>query len=228
MYKIFVVEDDDSIRGMYEMAFPADEFVVYAFANAEHMFSQLSLMTCDLIILDIMLPGMSGMQALSLLKSNAETKNIPVIIASAKGDELNKVNGLDGGADDYISKPFGMLELIARVRANLRKNQKNETHILTFEEITINDDEHSVEVNGQNCVLTLKEYKLLSLLMENIGKVVDRDTILAQVWNYEFLGETRTLDMHIKSLRHKLAQYTDKEYIFTIRGLGYKFYKSEK
>ena len=225
-YKVFVVEDDDSIRGLYEIAFQ-DKFECKSFVTAEDMFEALKKETCDIIILDLMLPGMDGLKALSLLKENIDTKNIPVIIASAKGDENIKVRGLDAGAEDYIAKPFGMLELIARVKANLRKTgaKKNEDEILCYGDIKINNAEHTVYVNDNVVPLTLKEYNLLTLLMKNIDCVVSREVILNQVWDYDYVGETRTLDMHIKSLRSKLGAFTDKQYITTVRGVGYKFSK---
>lgn len=223
---IFIVEDDKSIRDMYEIAFSKEEFVVSTFVTAETMFESLNASSVDLIILDLMLPGMGGMEALAKLKGNDSTKDIPVIIVSAKGDESTKVQGLDTGADDYIEKPFGMFELVARVKANLRKAApKEEERILTYNDITINDDEHIVTVNGNVVNLTLKEYKLLQLLMQNLDKVVDRETILRRVWDYEYFGETRTLDMHIKSLRSKLEEFTPNKYIVTVRGVGYKFCK---
>lgn len=225
-YKVFVVEDDDSIRGLYEIAFQ-DKFECKSFVKAEDMFEALKKESCDIIILDLMLPGMDGLKALSLLKENVDTKNIPVIIASAKGDENIKVRGLDAGADDYIAKPFGMLELIARVKANLRKTgaKKNDDEILSYGDIRINNAEHTVYVNDNVVPLTLKEYNLLTLLMKNIDCVVSREVILSEVWDYDYVGETRTLDMHIKSLRSKLGAYTDKQYITTVRGVGYKFTK---
>ena len=223
-YKVFVVEDDESIRGLYEIAFE-DKFDCKSFVCAEDMFSALENETCDIIILDLMLPGMDGLKALSLLKSDSKTKDIPVIIASAKGDENIKVRGLDAGADDYIAKPFGMLELIASVKANLRKTgvKKADEETLECSVVKINNAEHAVYVEGQAVALTLKEYNLLALLMKNADCVVKRDAILSQVWDYDFVGETRTLDMHIKSLRSKLSAYTDKQLISTIRGVGYKF-----
>ncbi|MDE7078832.1 MAG: response regulator transcription factor [Clostridia bacterium] len=223
-YKVFVVEDDESIRGLYEIAFE-DKFNCKSFVCAEDMFEVLENEICDIIILDLMLPGMDGLSALSLLKSNPKTKEIPVIIASAKGDENVKVRGLDAGADDYIAKPFGMLELIARVKANLRKTgaKKTEEEVLECSDVRINNSEHAVYVNGQSVALTLKEYNLLALLVKNADCVVKRETILSEVWDYEYVGETRTLDMHIKSLRSKLAAYSDKQLISTIRGVGYKF-----
>jgi len=228
-YSIFVVEDDNSIRDLYEMAFCNEDFSCTSFTNAEDMFAALKENKPSLIILDIMLPGIDGLTALKQLKAEQATSDIPVIIASAKGDEDSKVRGLDFGADDYISKPFGMLELIARVKANLRKvsYRKNETALIHAGEITINDAEHLVTVNDQPVVITLKEYNLLKLLMTRIDIVIPREVILKEVWGYDFVGETRTLDMHVKSLRSKLSAYTHASYIKTVRGVGYKFSLNE-
>lgn len=225
---IFVVEDDAGIMGLYAMALENAGFEFCGFNNAEDMFARLAEgKRCDLIILDIMLPGMSGLEALSRLKRNPEYAGIPVIIASAKDDEKNKIGGLDAGADDYVSKPFSMNELVARIRANLRKTPvvEKDGDVLAYGDIVINDREHEVHVNGQIVQLTLKEYNLLHLLMENLDTVVKRDRILSVVWDYDYVGETRTLDMHIKSLRSKLGEKTDKQYIATVRGVGYKFCK---
>ena len=226
-YKVFVVEDDESIRGLYEIAFQ-DKFDCKSFVNAEDMFEALKKQTPDIIILDLMLPGMDGLKALSLLKQDPHTKDVPVIIASAKGDESVKVRGLDAGADDYIAKPFGMLELIARVKANLRKSgsRKSEEDLIECGPVKINNAEHVVYVNGNVVNLTLKEYNLLALLVKNVDCVVTREKILSEVWDYEFVGETRTLDMHIKSLRSKLAEFSGEQFISTIRGVGYKFIKN--
>lgn len=223
--RIFVVEDDSSIRDMYEMAFDSQEFEVTSFVCAEDMLETLGKSKCDLVLMDLMLPGMDGMEAIQKLKANIIYRDIPVIIVSAKGDEDNKVKGLDIGADDYLAKPFGMHELVARVKANLRKSKINSINeqALEYGEISINDKEHIVAVKGNVVALTLKEYNLLKLLMENTDNVVLRDDILAKVWDYDYFGETRTLDMHIKSLRSKLAVFTDKQYIHTVRGVGYKF-----
>ncbi len=225
---IFVVEDDAGIMGLYAMALENAGFEFCGFNNAEDMFERLAEgKRCDLIILDIMLPGMSGLDALSRLKKNSDYSGIPVIIASAKDDEKNKIGGLDAGADDYVAKPFSMNELVARIRANLRKAPAAEKDgdVLAYGDIVINDREHEVHVNGQIVQLTLKEYNLLHLLMENLDTVVKRDRILSVVWDYDYVGETRTLDMHIKSLRSKLGEKTDKQYIATVRGVGYKFCK---
>lgn len=224
-HRIFVVEDDRSISGLYEIAFDKDEFEVVCFDKAEGMFDAFEKEeTCDIIILDLMLPGMSGLDALKILKTNEKTKSVPVIIVSAKGDEKDKVEGLNLGADDYIAKPFGMLELIARVKANIRKSAMG-GEIISIGEITINNSEHEVTVAGHHVQLTLKEYKLLKLLMEKCNNVVTREKILNAVWDYDYVGETRTLDMHIKSLRSKIAQFTPVQYIHTVRGVGYKFSK---
>ena len=225
-YKVFVVEDDESIRGLYEIAFQ-DKFDCSSFVRAEDMFEALKTKLPDIIILDLMLPGMDGLEALSILKQDARTRDIPVIIASAKGDESVKVRGLDAGADDYIAKPFGMLELIARVKANLRKSNsiKSEKDVIECGSVKINNAEHVVYIDNQAVNLTLKEYNLLALLVKNVDCVVTRERILSEVWDYEYVGETRTLDMHVKSLRSKLAEYSDKQFITTIRGVGYKFVK---
>ena len=171
-----------------------------------------------------MLPGMNGLAALRILKGTDATADIPVIVASAKGDEQAKVDGLDFGADDYIAKPFGMKELIARVNANLRKHSGNVLPtVITVAEVTINDKEHEVYVGGEPVQLTLKEYNLLHMLMENADDVVKRETLLYRVWGYDYYGETRTLDMHIKSLRRKLGDTAAGKHIVTVRGVGYKF-----
>ena len=226
-HKIFVVEDDVKISGLYEIALTNDEFEVVRFDKAEAMFDAFEKgETCDIIMLDLMLPGMNGLDALKILKATESTKSIPVIIVSAKGDERDKVEGLNLGADDYIAKPFGMLELIARVRANIRKSAMGGGEIISIGEITINNSEHEVTVAGHHVQLTLKEYKLLKSLMEKCNNVVTREKILSAVWDYDYVGETRTLDMHIKSLRSKIAQFTPVQYIHTVRGVGYKFSKS--
>ena len=223
--RIYVVEDDPSIRGLYEMALDEAQFDVSCFVTAEEFFDALGKGSCDLAILDVMLPGMSGLDALRRLKSQSETADIPVIIASAKGDEQAKVDGLEIGADDYLAKPFGMKELVARIRANLRKHGPAAASVapLSVGEITINDKEHEVYVNGEPVQLTLKEYNLLHLLMENADKVVTREELLSKVWGYDYFGETRTLDMHVKSLRRKLADSGAVKCISTVRGVGYKF-----
>lgn len=222
---IYIVEDDSSISDLYTLAFDSSEFDVKCFGTAESFFEEMENSRCDLILMDLMLPGMDGISAIKKLKDNAMTQEIPVIIVSAKGDEDNKVKGLDEGADDYIAKPFGMNELVARVKANLRKigSKKMEDKIIKCGDVFINDAEHIVMIDNNPVMLTLKEYNLLKMLMGTIDSVVPRDEILAKVWGYQYFGETRTLDMHVKSLRSKIAAFTDKQYIVTVRGVGYKF-----
>ena len=223
-HRIFVVEDDRSISGLYEIAFDKDEFEVVCFDKAEGMFDAFEKEeTCDIIILDLMLPGMSGLDALKILKTNEKTKSVPVIIVSAKGDDKDKVEGLNLGADDYIAKPFGMLELIARVKANIRKSAMGGGEIISIGEITINNSEHEVTVAGHHVQLTLKEYKLLKLLMEKCNNVVTREKILNAVWDYDNVGETRTLAMRMKALRSRIPQFPTGQYIHTVLGVGDKF-----
>ena len=198
---IFVVEDDASIRDLYEMALDAAQFDVYCFSDAESMFESLENRHCDLIILDVMLPGMNGLAALRILKGTDATADIPVIVASAKGDEQAKVDGLDFGKHSGNVLPT----------------------VITVAEVTINDKEHEVYVGGEPVQLTLKEYNLLHMLMENADDVVKRETLLYRVWGYDYYGETRTLDMHIKSLRRKLGDTAAGKHIVTVRGVGYKF-----
>lgn len=222
-YIIYAVEDDESIRDLYKYTFEPIGYECKSFETAEDMLEALDKNPCHIILMDVMLPGMDGITAIRKVRETYN--NIPIIVVSAKGDEINKVKGLDAGADDYLPKPFGVLELVARVKANLRKlsNAAEESSIYSYGEITLNNDEHVVTVAGHEVVLTLKEYNLLKLLMSKVDNVVPRETILNEVWGYEYYGETRTLDMHIKSLRGKLSEFTEKQYIFTIRGVGYKF-----
>lgn len=224
---IYAVEDDESIRDLYLYTFRNIDFDVETFECAEDMLKTIETRVPDIILMDVMLPGMDGISAVKEIRSNNKYDNVAIIVISAKGDEMNKVKGLDAGADDYLAKPFGVLELVARVKANIRKNHspKADKNILAYDEIVLNVDEHTVMVNNKPIVLTLKEFNLLRLLMENIDNVVKRETILNDVWGYEYYGETRTLDMHIKSLRSKIAANTDVQYIHTIRGVGYKFCK---
>lgn len=233
-YNLFVVEDDSSIRELYEMAFEdspkdPDTYVFYGFDKVDDMFSALKTTTPDLIILDIMLPGIDGITALKMLKNDPYYARIPVILASAKGDEDTKVKGLNDGADDYLAKPFGLLELKARVKANLRKvnlfEKQYDERIYSYDQIVMNDAEHIVKINDKVLPCTLKEYNLLKLLISKREQVVPRDTILKEVWDYEFPGATRTLDMHIKSIRSKMDALTNVRYIKTIRGVGYKLSK---
>ncbi len=177
--------------------------------------------------MDVMLPGMDGISAVKILRE--QYQSLSIIIVSAKSDEISKVRGLDSGADDYIAKPFGVLELVARVKVNIRKQNfaREESTVFEYGDIFLNNEEHVVTVNGHVVKMTLKEFNLLKLLMSKAGTVVPRESILNDVWGFEYYGKTRTLDMHVKSLRSKLSEYSNREYIQTIRGVGYKFLSQE-
>ena len=216
---IYAVDDEQSIREVYEYALLSAGFEIRCFENAEQLFDATAKVVPDLFVLDIMLDGLDGYDILKELKRKPETTIIPVIMVSAKTTEIDKVKGLDLGADDYIAKPFGVLELVARVKAKLRSAPiVKKAGLLSFKDIEISDEKHSVKVGGNELVLTLKEYELLKLLVKNAGKVIARDDILDSVWGENY-GETRTLDIHIGHLRSALSS-SDAE-IATIRGVGY-------
>ncbi len=220
----FVVDDEENIREIVKCALESCQIKVTGFEDATLMLEAVKKNIPNLIILDIMLPHMDGLEALRRLKADLSTANIPVIMLTAKGSEIDRVTGLDLGADDYIVKPFGVLELMARARAALRRKgtaAKNET---VYEHNGIKLDSESREVMlDHDCIeLTLKEFELLKLLMKNKGKAMARNQLLDTVWGYGYIGETRTLDMHIRALRLKLHDSGEK-YITTVRGIGYKF-----
>jgi two-component system alkaline phosphatase synthesis response regulator PhoP len=216
---IYAVEDDAAIRELYTYTLEND-FDFDCFECAELFFDAVPGRKPDLVLLDVMLPGEDGFAVLSRLKANKNTAGIPVIMVSAKGDEIFKVKGLNAGADDYISKPFGVMELVARIKANLRKHICETKNIL-FKDISIDSEKHIITVNSQNIQATLKEYNLLSFLCENAEKVQSREIIFFKVWSDDCVGETRTLDAHINELRKKLAAAQSKATIKTIRGVGY-------
>ncbi|MFA9379872.1 MAG: response regulator transcription factor [Acetanaerobacterium sp.] len=223
-FTVFVVEDDENIREVVRCTLEAFSYKVYPFRTAEEMFA--SGMIACVYILDIMLPGMDGIEALKRLKSAPATKKLPVIMLTAKTGEIDKVIGLDSGADDYIAKPFGVLELSARLRAVLRRAypEDRQPHVVEKNGVSANLDKREVTKDGAPLELTLKEYDLLILLMQNAERVLSRDELLNTVWGYEFTGETRTLDMHIKSVRAKLGDDAEHpRYIKTVRGVGYRF-----
>ncbi len=220
-YIIYAVDDDESIRDLYKYTFEPLGYDCRTFNSAEDMFKALSDVVPHIVLMDVMLPGMDGITAVRKIKESHP--NIAIIVVSAKGDEINKVRGLDEGADDYLPKPFGVLELVARVKVNLRKFMSSEdAAIIECGEIILNNNEHVVTVAGAVITFTLKEYNLLKLLMSKVDNVVPREIILNEVWGFEYFGETRTLDMHIKSLRSKISEATSYQYIQTIRGVGYK------
>lgn len=218
---IYCVEDDSSIRELVVYTLKNTGFEVCGFENGNDMLSAAQKKLPELILLDIMLPGEDGISILKKIRNDAQMKKIPVIMVSAKGSEYDKVIGLDSGADDYITKPFGMMELISRVKAVLRRFESDkDDEIYTYKNVSLNNNSHKVTVNGKEVVLTLKEYELLHLLMRKAGTVLNRDLLLERIWGYDFDGETRTVDVHIRTLRSKLGEEGD--IIETIRGVGYR------
>lgn len=218
---IFCVEDDEKIRNLMMYTLTASDFDVRGFGNGKELFEALDNTKPQLILLDVMLPGKDGIEILKELHRNPETYDIPVIIASAKGTEYDKIIGLDLGADDYLAKPFGMMEMVSRVKAVLRRaGGKNKKAVLQMGELILNRDEHSVTEHGHPVELTLKEFNLLELLLENAGMVFTRNQVLTQIWGDEYIGESRTVDVHIGTLRTKLGDCG--AYIKTVRGVGYK------
>ena len=220
---IYVVEDDTAIQELYSYSLE-NEFNCFCFGEGEPFFKAISNDKPDLILLDVMLPGEDGFKILSKLKSDKATSLIPVIMVSAKGEELSKVKGLNMGADDYIAKPFGVMELGARIKANLRKVSASNKLIIenvTYKDIVIDSTKHKVTVKDKTIQTTLKEFNLLRLLCENKEKVCRREEIFEEVWGDSYIGETRTLDIHIKELRKKLVEAKSETTIQTIRGVGY-------
>ncbi len=218
---IFCVEDDSGIRDLMIYTLNSAGFQATGFADGNLFFSALKNERPELIMLDIMLPGEDGIKILKRLKSSAATSDIPVIMATARGTEYDKVIGLDFGADDYLSKPFGMMEMVSRVKAVLRRTKKNEIpRTLRLGKLELNMSNHTVFSDGVRVELTLKEYEMLRLFMENPDRVFTRDQLLHEIWKAEYAGETRTVDVHIGTLRTKLGGCG--EYIETVRGVGYR------
>lgn len=218
---IYYVEDDRAIRELVIYTLQNTGFEAIGFEDGFAFFRALQKAKPRLILLDIMLPGDDGIKILKRLRSDISTKTIPVIIITAKGTEYDKVIGLDSGADDYIAKPFGMMELISRIKAVLRRTGNiNDTEVYSYNSVELNTRKHSVTADGAVVDLTLKEFELLKLLMKNVGAVLTRDMLLENIWGYDFDGETRTVDVHIRTLRQKLG---DKGNIIeTLRGVGYR------
>ena len=218
---IFCVEDDTSSRELMIYTLNSAGFDAKGFPESTEFWKAIETETPELIMLDIMLPGEDGIEILKKLRSKAVTKDIPVIMATAKGTEYDKVIGLDTGADDYLVKPFGMMEMISHIKAVLRRTApKTAKNVLSTGKLSLNLDEHAVFADGEKVVLTLKEFELLRIFMENPGRVFSRDILLEKVWGTDYYGETRTVDVHIGTLRTKLGECG--EYIETIRGVGYK------
>lgn len=219
MALIYIVEDDDSIREIEEFALLNAGHKAIGFACAKDFYGKLSEVLPDLCLIDIMLPDESGSEIVRNIRKNPETKRLPVIMVTAKTTELDLVKGIEDGADDYIKKPFSVMELISRVKALLRRTQAEEIKELKLDQLTINNDKHEVSIEGNPIELTFKEYELLSLFVLNKGIVLKRDTIMDQVWGTDYEGESRTIDMHVKTLRQKLGDYGNR--IKTIRNVGY-------
>ena len=218
---IYCVEDDDNIRELVIYTLETTGLKARGFADGSAFMGALAFDTPELILLDIMLPGDDGLELLKKLKSSPKTKGIPVIMVTAKGSEYDKVVGLDSGADDYVTKPFGMMELVSRIKAVLRRSGKVEDR-MDMETAGVHMDvkKHEVTVDGKEISLTLKEFELLEKLMRNQGIVLTRDQLLTEIWGYDFDGETRTVDVHIRTLRQKLGEKG--EIIQTVRGVGYR------
>lgn len=218
---IYCVEDDSSIRELMLYALRASGFQTAGFGTAEEFWNGLKKESPELILLDIMLPDEDGISILKKLRSFAMTADIPVIMATAKGTEFDKVIGLDLGADDYLAKPFGMMEMVSRVKAVLRRtNRASALRVQTYKSIELNETSHQVFVDGSPVELTVKEFELLRLFLRSPGQALTRENLLAHVWENEYQGETRTVDVHIASLRTKLGAAGDS--IKTIRGVGYR------
>lgn len=225
MAMIYVVEDDENIRQLVATALQAFGYQVKAFENAGSGLDALKEATPDLMLFDLMLPDMDGVEAVRRIRADAAYADLPIMILTAKNSELDKVTGLDAGADDYLTKPFGILELKARVQALLRRTSRSrKPAVLTGQDLQVNCDTRDVTRNGEKIDLTFKEFELLKLLMVNSERVMTRSELLNLVWGIDFEGETRTLDMHIRTLRQKLGDDADNpRYIHTVRGVGYRF-----
>lgn len=218
---IYVVEDDKNIREIQTFALTNTGYDVEGFECAKDFYNKLEIKLPDLVLLDVMLPDEDGLEVVKKLRARADTKTTPILMVTAKSTELDKVKGLDLGADDYMTKPFGIMELISRVKALLRRSmpRENREKILRLGEVLLDREKRVVYVNDEICELTYKEYELLKLLMSNTGIVTTREVILDRVWGTDFEGESRTLDMHIKTLRQKLKDAGSM--IKTVRNVGY-------
>lgn len=218
---IWCVDDDSTIRDIEVYTLLQTGFEAEGFADGDTMLEALKAEKPDLIVLDIMLPGKDGVQILKELRQRSDTKNIPVIMATAKGTEMDKIQGLDMGADDYLVKPFGVMEMVSRIKAVLRRSLPKEApDVLRVGKIQLNDGEHMVKADGRKVTLTFKEFEILKLFMQKPGMVFSRDKLLSDIWGVDYLGESRTVDMHIKTLRQKLGP--EGAYIETVIGVGYR------
>lgn len=217
---IYCVDDDNTIRDIEVYALEQTGFCARGFSDYHSLFEALQSEIPDLIILDIMLPEVDGIEILKMLRADEAYKEIPVIMATAKGTEIDKISGLNLGADDYLVKPFGVMEMVARIKAVLRRTVKDENTSITVGEITLNEREHTVAVNDENIKLTHKEFEMLALFMKNKNIVFNRERLMSEVWGSDYMGESRTIDMHIKTLRKKLGKAGGQ--IKTVIGVGYR------
>ena len=216
---IYLLEDDDSIRDLVIYTLQSQGMEAKGFPRPSAFWEAMAEHTPSLVLLDIMLPEEDGISVLKQLRSSARTCRLPVIMLTAKGTEYDKVLGLDAGADDYLAKPFGMMELLSRIRALLRRTER-EVNIYRCGVLTVDRIRHTVTVNGQKVILTQKEFEVLCLLLKNRGQVLSRERLIEDVWGYAFTGESRTVDVHVRTLRQKLGEAG--AYIETVRGYGYK------
>lgn len=219
MALIYIIEDDESIREIEEFALMNAGHKVLGFPDAKSFYRKMDEVYPELILVDVMLPDESGNDIVRKIRKNPDTKRLPVIMVTAKTTELDLVKGLEDGADDYIKKPFSVMELISRVKALLRRTEPEEIKTLSLDGLLLNNEKREVSIDSKVVELTFKEYELLQFFLINKGIVLSRDTIMDHIWGIEYEGESRTLDMHIKTLRHKLGEYGNR--IRTIRNVGY-------
>lgn len=220
MALVYVVEDDNDILEIETFALKNSNYEVRGFSNANDFYKAVEEKIPSLAVLDVMLPDEDGLQILEKVRSMPKLAKLPIIMVTARTTEIDKVKGLDLGADDYLTKPFGVMELIARVKALLRRSGVQEAKkVLRLEDISMDDEKHAVHVKNKQCELTFKEYELLKMLLENVGIVLKRESIMSRIWGTDYMGETRTVDMHIKTLRQKLGEAGN--HIKTVRNVGY-------
>lgn len=220
MALIYVVEDDNDILEVETFALKNSGYEVKGFSNAKDFYKAIEEKIPSLAVLDVMLPDEDGLQIVQKIRIMPKVSKIPIIMVTARTTEIDKVKGLDMGADDYLTKPFGVMELIARVKALLRRSgEQKEKKLLSLGEVSMDDDKHAVYVCEKQCELTFKEYELLKMLLENVGIVLKRESIMSRIWGTDYIGETRTVDMHIKTLRQKLGESGN--HIKTVRNVGY-------
>lgn len=218
---IWCVEDDASIRDIEVYTLSSTGFEARGFDDGVSFWSALQTQKPDLVVLDVMLPGVDGIELLQRMKASAQLRTIPVVMATAKGAEYDKILGLDLGADDYLTKPFGVMELVSRVKAVLRRCRPVQQQVLRCGGLAVDTKEHTVTADGVRVELTYKEFQLLRLFLSHVGTAFTRDQLMEQVWGMDFCGESRTIDMHIRTLRQKLGAYG--EHIETVRSVGYRW-----